>query len=166
MDPFAAPTATPATSAVSKGKRNSKPRAEWSVEKEDCFLRSLVQSVELGLKGQNGFKQHAWTDCKDAIDAEMPSSSWKVEIMQLKNKYEWFRRYWRTWEAIGRLSGFGPPEEEGGTYTADEDVWDNYIQVSICCMATMGITTDIVRSTQKRRHSIKGLASLTIGCDF
>jgi hypothetical protein len=102
-------------------------RAEWTPPQEQTFLQSLVDSARAGQRAANGFKPPAWTAALNAVNEE---HGVLYTYHQLRNKYEGFRKYWRTWERLTRVSGWSGITVEAGASSLDEDTWHDYVRVS------------------------------------
>lgn len=102
-----------------------KPRFSWTPAYETTFFQSLCQSVQLGLRENQSFKQEAWNRALVALrdQGAYPSKP------HLINKTDNARKKFRLWRGLVENSEFNY-NLITKTITGTEEAWQAHLEVS------------------------------------
>ena len=109
---------------------------QWTPAMEQALLDGLLVQHRKGKRADGGWKSEAWQAILPVVQAKVTQKSpqgvpMKISKAQLSNKTTDLKQTYAAWKACFNLSGFGW-NEETELFTAEDEVWESYIQVSIC----------------------------------
>jgi hypothetical protein len=92
------------------------------------MAEQLIEALFSGFKAGKdtdggGFKPEIWVEVTENVNKAWKGKG-RVSEESCRNKWQWFKDYWKLWKVFAGMSGFGWSEEEE-LYKADKDVWDN-----------------------------------------
>lgn len=100
-------------------------RVLWTRDMEHKFLELLQEQVQLGRKGEGGFKKEAWTTIERRFNDELKQNLTKEN---LKNKLKTWKAGFRLMKDLRNTSGFA--WNEGTQYVdAEDSVWNELLKV-------------------------------------
>ena len=99
----------------------------WTREMEHKYLELLQEQVNLGRKGEGGFRKDAWTAIERKFNAEL---NLHLSKDNFKNKLKTWKLAYRVMKELKNTSGFAW-NEATQCMDADESVWDELLKI-IC----------------------------------
>jgi hypothetical protein len=119
-------TSLAASGGGGAGKHRN-PRFSWNSQYEATFFRSLVESVQLGLRDGSTFKSEAWERAGNAILERHNAYANKGHLV---NKSDNARKKYRLWRGLRENPEFlyNPATH---MITGSDDAWRRHIQVRI-----------------------------------
>ena len=102
---------------------------------ERALLDGLLAQHRKGKRADGGWKSEAWQAILPVVQAQVTQqNSLGVRVRltkaQLSNKTTDLKQTYAAWKGCFNLSGFGW-DEETELFTADDEVWESYIQISL-----------------------------------
>lgn len=101
-------------------------RFSWTSAYEDTFFRSLIDSMNTGLKDSHSFKSLAWDHAIQAIHNAHGAAPSKSHLI---NKLDNMRKKFRLWRSLRVLPEFYY-DEHSHTLQATDETWATHIAVS------------------------------------
>jgi hypothetical protein len=95
---------TPDGDAPRKRERGDE-RLSWTQAMEEILINSLVSSVDMGHRAENGFKKAAWTAAHKVLRKEYPGIEFKMR--SIKSKTDDLKKKNRIFQKLCDNSGFG-----------------------------------------------------------
>lgn len=130
MHPATTPVYTPVATPVSTpvvGTSKS-PKVIWTREMERKLLDLLLEQVQLGRKGEGGFRKEAWTAIEKKFNEDLKLNLGKENF---KNKLKTWKAGYRVMKELRNTSGFAW-NETTQCMDAEESVWDELLKVIYC----------------------------------
>ncbi|KAH8146783.1 uncharacterized protein LAJ45_09157 [Morchella importuna] len=112
-----------------KEKDPSKPdRATWTPEMERLLIKALLVEIHQGRKAENGhgMTKEGWQNAHSAFNKH---SKQPLELMQIKNKANALKKEYAVFSAM-KESGEFAWDEATGTPSANNEVWDRYVETN------------------------------------
>ena len=143
-------------------------KAAWTNEDEALLVHTLLQERSRGNWGDNNPKKQAWVACEAALaGSEKVTKSCHKDISAIKSRWQRVSaphdaRYMRAQgytqlkqtfdivKGIKTQSGWGWNEIKNVTRVSD-DVWDNYVKVSVISLSSLIVMSYDCRNTQRQR---------------
>ena len=110
-------------STVATSAKNVK--VVWSKEMERKLIDLLLEQIQLGRKGEGGFKKEAWMAIQRKFNEEMKMNLGKDNF---KNKYKTWKQGYRMMKELRNMSGFAW-NESTQCVDADDSVWEELLKV-------------------------------------
>lgn len=106
----------------------------WTDAMCKALLEAQIHQVRLGKRSDSGFKKSVWTLILEAIQpciqqTYADGSIRRITQSQASTKTSEFKSFHSEWRKLLEVSGFGK-DPETGCITADDAVWDRYLEVS------------------------------------
>lgn len=99
-------------------------RASFDTEKDAFILSKLHIQQREGKRGQSGFKKSAWREVTNLFNTEFNST---YTVGQIKGRQNMLKRQFKQMNQLRNSSGFGW-DAVGQTVTANDDVWEEYLE--------------------------------------
>ena len=125
IPPIAIPVATPVARPVSTPTSSRNPKVVWTKEMERKLLDLLLEQVNLGRKGDGGFRREAWSAIERRFNTELKLNLGKENF---RNKLKTWKTGYRIMKDLRNTSGFGW-NEVTQCVDAEDSVWDELLKV-------------------------------------
>ena len=110
---------------VSTSPRNAK--VLWTREMEKKLLDLLLEKIQLGRKGDGGFRKEAWNAIAKKFNEDMNMNLGKDNF---KNKLKTWKKGFRIMKELRNMSGFAW-NETTQCVDAEDSVWDELLKVML-----------------------------------
>ena len=136
----------------------------WLAAEEAAIVAELLVQKLTGNASESGFKPSVWQAVKNAVTASI-SGHGKKDVKQCKTHYQkvccscefgWhltvvqLKADYKIVKTLRGLSGFGWDEGQQ-MVTAPPAVWENYVQVCLCCSEKDILTVCFTQSHEKAK---------------
>lgn len=106
----------------------------WTDAMSKALLEAQIHQVRLGKRSDSGFKKSIWILILEAVQPHVhqthaDGSIRRLSQSQASTKTSEFKSFHSEWKKLLEVSGFGK-DPETGCITADNTVWDRYLEVS------------------------------------
>jgi hypothetical protein len=102
-------------------------RADWTTARSLFLVEQLIEQLIYGNKNDSGFTKEAW---KLVCASYNRKFNLNYTTTQLKSHFKILRKQYELVKLLRSQSGFGW-DDVYKVVTADEDVWERYISVSL-----------------------------------
>ena len=110
-------------STVATSAKNAK--VVWSKEMEHKLIDLLLEQIQLGRKGEGGFKKEAWTTIQRKFNEEIKMNLGKDNF---KNKYKTWKQDYRMMKELWNMSG-SAWNKSTQRVDANDSVWEELLKV-------------------------------------
>jgi hypothetical protein len=117
---------------IQQSNKRKRDRRQWSDIEDETFLDILIEAVNKGQRLDNGqFKAHTLKMAETKLDEKFPGCGIKVKP-HIESAMKRLRLIYGIIYDMVNQSGFGWNEDTLTIKVDNDEVWKDYVKVSIC----------------------------------
>lgn len=118
-------------SSIQQNNKRKRDRRQWSNDEDEALLDILIEAVNQGQKYENGqFKGNTLKAAEAKLEKKFPGCGIKVKP-HIESAMKRLKGVYNVVYDMLNQSGFGWDDEKKMIKVDSEDVWNEYIKVSV-----------------------------------